>query len=78
MPAKHVGLNPIWPALSGGMDWWRMESPFSRVRKILFRGRNLQEDPQNFAERAIFAKFQAPKFEKIQSRKKSMNGEIVL
>ena len=28
-------------ALSGGMDWWRMEWPFSRVQ----RGRNLQENP---------------------------------
>ena len=33
------------PALSGGMDWWRMEWPFSRVRKIFFRGRNFQENP---------------------------------
>ena len=31
------------PALSGGMDWWRMEWPFSRVRKIFFRDRNFQE-----------------------------------
>ena len=33
------------PALSGGMDWWRMEWPFSRVRKIFFRGRIFQENP---------------------------------
>ena len=26
------------PALSGGMDWWRMEWLFSRLRKIFFRG----------------------------------------
>ena len=32
------------PALSGGMGWWRMEWPFSRVRKIFFRGRNFQEN----------------------------------
>ena len=50
-------------ALSGGMDWWRMEWPFSRVRKIFFRGRNFLENPRNSAERAIFAKFQAPNFE---------------
>ena len=57
------------PALSGGMDWWRMEWPFSRVQKIFFRGRNFQENAWNSAERAIFAKFQAPIFE-IQSPKK--------
>ena len=34
----------IRPALSGGMDWWRMEWPFSRVRIIFFRGRNFQEN----------------------------------
>ena len=53
----------IRPALSGGMDWWRMEWPFSRVRKIFFRGRIFQQNPGNSAERASFAKFQAPKFE---------------
>ena len=47
------------PELSGGMDWW----PFSRARKIFFRARNLHENPCNSAERVIFAKFQAPKFE---------------
>ena len=57
------------PALSGGMDWWRMEWPFSRVRKIFFRGRNFQENAWNSAERVIFAKFQAPKFEKFRARK---------
>ena len=46
-----------------------MESPFSRVRKIFFRGRNLQENPRNSAERAIFAKFQAPKFENSEPEK---------
>ena len=57
------------PALSGGMDWWRMESPFSRVRKIFLRSRNLQENPRNSAERAIFAKFQAPKSENSEPEK---------
>ena len=38
------------PALSGGMDWWRMEWPFSRVPKIVFRGRNFQENALNSAE----------------------------
>ena len=57
------------PALSGGMDWWRMESPFSRVRKMFFRGRNLQENPRNSAERAMFEKFQAPKFENSEPQK---------
>ena len=51
------------PALSGGMDWWRREWPFSRVRKLFFRGRNLQQNPGNTAEKVIFAKLQAPKFE---------------
>ena len=32
-------------ALGEGMDWLRMELPVSRVRKIFFRGRNLQETP---------------------------------
>ena len=59
----------IRPALSGGMDWWRMEWPFSRVRKIFFRGRNFQENAWNSAERAIFAKFQAPKFENSEPEK---------
>ena len=41
-----------------------MEWPFSRVRKIFFRGRNFQENPWNSAEKErFFAKFQAPKFE---------------
>ena len=57
------------PALSGAMDWWRMASPFSRVRKIFFRGRNLQENSRNSAERAIFPKFQAPKFENSEPEK---------
>ena len=39
------------------MDWWRMERPFSRVRKIFFRGRIFQENLGNSAVRAIFAKF---------------------
>ena len=51
------------------MDWWRMERPFSRVRKIFFRGRIFQENPWNSAERAIFAKFQAPKFENSEPEK---------
>ena len=50
------------------MDWWRMEWPFSRVRKIFFRGRNFQEIPEipqkerfspNFRLRNL--KFQSPK-----------------
>ena len=57
------------PAPRGGMDWWRMEWPFSRVRKIFFRGRNFQENPWNSAERAIFAKFQAQKFENSEPEK---------
>ena len=57
------------PALSGGMDWWRMEWSFSRVRKIFFRGRNFQENPRNSGERAIFAKFQALKFENSEPEK---------
>ena len=47
---KFAQLDPevimFRPALSGGMDWWRMELPFSRVRKIFFRGRNFQEIPE--------------------------------
>ena len=61
--------DSIRPALSGGMDWWRMEWPFSRVRKIFFRGRNFQEKTGSSAERAILTKFEGPKFE-IQSPKK--------
>ena len=57
------------PALSGGTDLWRMEWPFSRVRKIFFRGRNFQQNPGISAERAIFAKFQAPKFENSEPEK---------
>ena len=49
------------PALSGGMDWWRMKWPFSRVRRIFLRGRNLQD--YNSAERAILTNFQAPNVE---------------
>ena len=44
---------------SGGMDWWRVEWPFSRVRKIVLFFRN----PSNSAQIAIFAKVQAPNFE---------------
>ena len=57
------------PAVSGGMDWWRMEWPFSRARKIFIRGRIFQEDPWNSEERAIFAKVQAPKFENSEPEK---------
>ena len=42
---------------------------FYRVRKIFFRGRIFQENPWNSAERAIFAKFQAPKFENSEPEK---------
>ena len=42
--------NMIRPALSGHMDWWRMEWPFSRATKVLFRGRNSQEIPWISAE----------------------------
>ena len=42
------------------MDWWRIDWPFSSVRKIFFRGR---------IERAIFVKFQAPKFENSEPEK---------
>ena len=59
----------IWPALSGGMDWWRMEWSFSRVRKIFFGGQNFQENAWNSAEKAILAKFQAPKFENSEPEK---------
>ena len=41
----NARLFIIRPALSGGMDWWRMEWPFSRLRKIFFRGRNFLENP---------------------------------
>ena len=62
--------NIIRPALSAGMDWWRMEWPFSRVRKKVFSeaefARKFPEIPQK--KKAMFAKFQAPKFE-IQSPK---------
>ena len=61
--------NTNRPALSGGMDWWRMKWPFSRVPKIFFGGRIFQEKPWNSAERAIFAKFQAPKFENSEPQK---------
>ena len=60
------------PALSGGMDWWRMGWPFSRVRRIFFRGRNFRENSWNSAERAIFAKFQAPKNLKMQCPKNAI------
>ena len=46
-----------------------MEWPFSRVRKIFFRGRNFQENPWNSTERAIFTEFQAPKFENSEPEK---------
>ena len=46
-----------------------MEWPFSRVRKIFFRGRNFRQNPGISAERAIFAKFQAPKFENSEPEK---------
>ena len=40
--------------LSGGMDWWRMEWPFSRVRKIFFRGRIFQENPWKIPQKERF------------------------
>ena len=39
------------PAHSGGMDWWHVEWPCSRVQKIFSSGRILQENPRNSAER---------------------------
>ena len=47
-----------------------MEWPFSRVFFIFFRGRNFQEKPGIAAQRAIFAKFQAPKCENSEPEKK--------
>ena len=56
------------PALGGGMDWWRMEWPFSRVRKYFSEAeicRKIPEIPQkerfspNFRLRNL--KFQSPK-----------------
>ena len=44
------------------MDWWRMELPFSRVRKIFFRGRSLEENAK-LHRRAFLTKFQAPAVE---------------
>ena len=47
IPVDKSGFSKHRPALNGGMDWWRMEWPFSRVRKIFFRARNLQVNPCN-------------------------------
>ena len=54
---QQTGFYPnpkIRPALSGGMDWWRMERPLSRVRKIFFRGRISRRIPVIPQKRAIF------------------------
>ena len=61
--------SKIRPAPSGGMDWWRMEWPFSRVRKIFSEAEISRKMPENSAERTIFAKFQAPKFENSEPEK---------
>ena len=53
-PGFSIMTSIFRPALSGGMDWWRMEWPFSRVRKIFFRGRNLQENPWNSRRKSDF------------------------
>ena len=51
------------PALSGGMDWWRMEWSLSRVRKIFFQRLKftgkLAKIPPNFRLRNL--KNQSPK-----------------
>ena len=52
-----------------GMDWWRLEWPFSRVRKKISRGRNFQENLRNSAEIQILAKFWGSEQMKIQSSK---------
>ena len=57
------------PALSGGMDWWRMEMAIFQSPNIFFRGRIFRENSWNSAERAIFAKFQAPNFENSEPEK---------
>ena len=44
------------------MDWWHTSDK-------IFRGRSLQENPSNSAERATFAKIQAPKFENSEPEK---------
>ena len=51
------------PALSGGMDWWRMEWPFSRVRKIFFRGRNFQENALKFRRKSDFCQISGSEIE---------------
>ena len=71
-PLRDAHVHPlqqvIRPALSGGMDWWRMEWPFSRVRKCFSEdeiSRKISETPQterflpNFRLRNL--KIQSPK-----------------
>ena len=50
-------------APSGGIGWWLVDWPFSKVRKLFVRGCSLQQIPWISAERAIWAKVQALKFE---------------
>ena len=63
---KRAENNIHRPALSGGMDWWRMEWPFSRVRKIFFRGRIFQENPWNSAD---FCQISGSEIWKFRARK---------
>ena len=59
------------PALSGGMDWWRMEWPFSRVRKIFFRDRISWKIPEIPQKERFSPKFRFRNF-KIQSPKNAI------
>ena len=61
----------IRPALSGGMDWWRMDRmAIFQSPKIIFQSTEIcRKKPWNSADRAIFARFQAPKFENSEPAK---------
>ena len=57
------------PALSGGMDWWRMEWPFSRVRKIFFRGRNFAGKSLKFRRKSDFCQISGSEILKFRAWK---------
>ena len=57
------------PALSGGMDWWRMGMTICQRPKNIFQRPKFAANPGNTGERAIFATFHAPKFENSEPEK---------
>ena len=62
-------LSTNRPALSGGMDWWRMEWPFSRVRTNIFQRPNFPGKSLKFRRKSDFCQISGSEIWKFRARK---------